>query len=174
VALLILQRSAELFEKTGNLPDVPIAPGGKITVCGDTHGQYFDLLNIFKINGLPSVDNPYGKLLRCRQARDDHPATATTSTTTTTTTTTTITTTTITTHTHTRARAHTHTRARARAYTHTHTTSTTNTNTNTTTTHIHCPVVTSVRFNAPISVFTVICAHIHRPLRCPTVFSMHQ
>jgi serine/threonine-protein phosphatase 5 len=24
-----------------------------------THGQYYDLLNIFKINGLPSNENPY-------------------------------------------------------------------------------------------------------------------
>mmetsp|Transcript_21885 Transcript_21885/g.70470 ORF Transcript_21885/g.70470 Transcript_21885/m.70470 type:complete len:507 (+) Transcript_21885:76-1596(+) len=33
--------------------------GGAITVCGDTHGQYYDLLNIFKLNGLPSETNPY-------------------------------------------------------------------------------------------------------------------
>ena len=30
-----------------------------MTVCGDVHGQYFDLLNIFDINGLPSQENPY-------------------------------------------------------------------------------------------------------------------
>lgn len=31
----------------------------EITVCGDVHGQYYDLLNIFKINGNPSESNPY-------------------------------------------------------------------------------------------------------------------
>lgn len=25
----------------------------------DTHGQFFDLLRIFDLNGLPSPDNPY-------------------------------------------------------------------------------------------------------------------
>lgn len=31
----------------------------EITVCGDVHGQYYDLLNIYKINGNPSHENPY-------------------------------------------------------------------------------------------------------------------
>jgi serine/threonine-protein phosphatase 5 len=31
----------------------------RITVCGDTHGQFYDVLNIFKINGYPSSENPY-------------------------------------------------------------------------------------------------------------------
>lgn len=32
---------------------------GTFTVCGDTHGQYYDLCNIFAINGEPSPSNAY-------------------------------------------------------------------------------------------------------------------
>jgi serine/threonine-protein phosphatase 5 len=32
---------------------------GTVTVCGDTHGQYYDLCNIFQIGGMPSANNIY-------------------------------------------------------------------------------------------------------------------
>lgn len=31
----------------------------RVTVCGDTHGQYYDVMNIFEMNGHPSKNNPY-------------------------------------------------------------------------------------------------------------------
>ncbi|KAI1285321.1 Serine/threonine-protein phosphatase 5 [Halotydeus destructor] len=49
----------ELFEKQPTLVDITVGDDDKFTVCGDIHGQYFDLLNIFELNGLPSENNPY-------------------------------------------------------------------------------------------------------------------
>ncbi|PSS10649.1 hypothetical protein M430DRAFT_177352 [Amorphotheca resinae ATCC 22711] len=31
----------------------------KLTVCGDTHGQYFDLMELFRLNGLPTEKHYY-------------------------------------------------------------------------------------------------------------------
>lgn len=47
------------LRKQPSLVDVNIPDDGKFTVCGDIHGQFYDLLHIFEINGLPSETNPY-------------------------------------------------------------------------------------------------------------------
>lgn len=53
-ALKILSMATECMKKEPNLLTVP-AP---VTVCGDIHGQYFDLLKLFEIGGDPET-TPY-------------------------------------------------------------------------------------------------------------------
>lgn len=57
--VFILLRVLALFKTYPNFVDVTVPDGEDITVCGDTHGQYYDTLNIFKLNGNPSPSNRY-------------------------------------------------------------------------------------------------------------------
>lgn len=56
---MIIMKATEIFEQNKTLVHIPLEDLEEITVCGDVHGQYYDLLNIFKINGSPSEENPY-------------------------------------------------------------------------------------------------------------------
>lgn len=51
------------FMAQPSLVDITIPEDSKFTICGDIHGQYYDLLNIFELNGLPSETNPYVSLI---------------------------------------------------------------------------------------------------------------
>lgn len=57
--LEILRQVYKLFVAQPTLVDIQIQDRKKFTVVGDIHGQFFDLLNIFKLNGMPSEENPY-------------------------------------------------------------------------------------------------------------------
>ncbi|KAL3896762.1 MAG: hypothetical protein SGARI_007088, partial [Bacillariaceae sp.] len=66
VARLLLA-CKKMFESMNTLMeiDIPTDPpendpsaNPRVTVCGDTHGQFYDVLNIFEMNGHPSSTNP--------------------------------------------------------------------------------------------------------------------
>lgn len=47
------------LQKQPTLVHIKVPDDKKFTVCGDIHGQFYDLMNIFKLNGVPSDSNPY-------------------------------------------------------------------------------------------------------------------
>ncbi|XP_061340320.1 serine/threonine-protein phosphatase 5 isoform X1 [Gastrolobium bilobum] len=58
-AFQIVFQTREMLLALPSLVDINVPDGKHFTVCGDVHGQYYDLLNIFELNGLPSEENPY-------------------------------------------------------------------------------------------------------------------
>ena len=58
---MILNQTTELLRSLPNcVPlDCPSDDSMPLTVCGDTHGQFYDLCNIFALNGEPSEERPY-------------------------------------------------------------------------------------------------------------------
>ncbi|KAF6197550.1 hypothetical protein GE061_008514 [Apolygus lucorum] len=55
----ILNRGLTIFKNEPTLVNVELGETEKLTICGDIHGQFFDLLNIFEMNNYPKAHNPY-------------------------------------------------------------------------------------------------------------------
>ncbi|KAG9468391.1 hypothetical protein GDO78_022844 [Eleutherodactylus coqui] len=55
----ILVQVKEILSQLPSLVEISLDKSQQVTVCGDTHGQFYDLMNIFHLNGLPSESNPY-------------------------------------------------------------------------------------------------------------------
>lgn len=58
-ASMIINKANDLFEAEHSLQYINVPDDVEITVCGDVHGQFYDLMNIFNLNGYPSETNPY-------------------------------------------------------------------------------------------------------------------
>lgn len=49
----------KVLESLPTLVDIVVPEGKELIVCGDVHGQFYDLCNIFELGGFPSDKNPY-------------------------------------------------------------------------------------------------------------------
>lgn len=56
-AYSILLLAKEIFEKEESLVEVSVESKEILTICGDVHGQFFDMLEIFEKNGYPEESN---------------------------------------------------------------------------------------------------------------------
>lgn len=58
-AVKIILEAYEVLRTLPNVVEVGISAGQQLTVVGDVHGQFMDLINLFELNGYPSPSNPY-------------------------------------------------------------------------------------------------------------------
>ena len=55
----IFLQMLDTLAKDKNIIEFTVPKDKKLTVCGDVHGQFYDFLHIFELNGFPSEENPY-------------------------------------------------------------------------------------------------------------------
>ena len=59
VAEELLSRSTESLKALPNVTYYDVADGATLTIVGDLHGQFQDLMHIFRSHGFPSAVRPY-------------------------------------------------------------------------------------------------------------------
>lgn len=55
----IMKNVFKQFKAMKSLVDIDVSDQHEITVCGDTHGQFYDLCHILEMNGKPCKERPY-------------------------------------------------------------------------------------------------------------------
>ncbi|MCJ1373593.1 hypothetical protein MMC20_004821 [Loxospora ochrophaea] len=55
----IVQAVKNIVYDEPTMVEMEVKKDHKLTVCGDTHGQFFDLLEIFRLNGFPTTSHYY-------------------------------------------------------------------------------------------------------------------
>ena len=55
----IIEAVKNIVYDEATMVEMEIEKDHQLTVCGDTHGQFFDLLEIFRINGFPNASHYY-------------------------------------------------------------------------------------------------------------------
>ncbi|KAL5360354.1 hypothetical protein BJX96DRAFT_165093 [Aspergillus floccosus] len=58
-AFQIVKAVKDIVYAEPTMVEIGVEEGKRLTVCGDTHGQFFDLLEIFRLNGYPSDTHAY-------------------------------------------------------------------------------------------------------------------
>ncbi len=57
--LMLIKKTEEILRSNQNVVELSVPKGGELKICGDLHGQFYDLLNVVRIHGDPGEKNYY-------------------------------------------------------------------------------------------------------------------